>query len=82
MSSAASASGGHDHSLAVNYNVCANCHDGPVARAFLTPYLSNKVSLVIFSLNRWAATKAPASLRANGVVAWEYTTPGPMRPVM
>jgi hypothetical protein len=76
MSSAASASGGHDHSLAVNYNVCANCHDGPVARAFLTPYLSNKVSLVIFSLNRWAATKAPASLRANGVVAWEYTTPG------
>jgi len=27
-------------------------------------------------LNNWAATKAPAALQTNGVVAWEYTTPG------
>ena len=27
-------------------------------------------------LNHWAATKAPAALQTNGVVAWEYTTPG------
>jgi hypothetical protein len=27
-------------------------------------------------LNEWAATQAPAALRTNGVVAWEYTTPG------
>jgi len=66
----------HSHTFATGNEVCANCHDGPAAQAFLTPYLSNKVSLVIFTLNRWVATKAPVSLRTNGVVAWEYTTPG------
>ena len=66
----------HSHTFATGNAICANCHDGPAAQAFLTPYLSNKVSLVIFTLNRWAATKAPVSLRTNGVVAWEYTTPG------
>ena len=27
-------------------------------------------------MNQWAATKAPAALQTNGVVVWEYTTPG------
>ena len=74
--SAGSPNGSHSHSLAPNYSVCANCHDGPALRALLTPQLSNQVSTVIFYLNRWAALKAPAALRTNGVVAWEYTTPG------
>jgi len=68
--------GAHNHTLAVNYNVCLNCHDGQAAQAFLTPYLSNQVSSVITVLNRWAATQAPPALVGNGVVAWEYTTPG------
>ena len=77
MSAEASvAPGAHDHSLAVNYNVCLNCHNGPGAQSFLTPYLSNQVSTVITVLNRWAATQAPPTLVSNGLVAWEYTTPG------
>jgi hypothetical protein len=69
-------SGSHRHTFATGNAVCANCHDGSAAQAFLTPYLSNKVSTLIFTLNRWAAIKAPASLRTNGVVAWEYSTAG------
>ncbi len=53
-----------------------NCHDGQAAPAAFTPYVSNQVASVISGLNRWAATKAPASLTSNGVVAWEYTQPG------
>ena len=66
----------HNHSLEVNYNVCLNCHNGPGAESFLTPYLSNQVSTVITVLNRWAATQAPPTLVSNGLVAWEYTSPG------
>ncbi len=66
----------HNHSLEVNYNVCLNCHDGEGAQSFLTPYLSNQVSTVITVLNRWAATQAPPTLVSNGLVAWEYTSPG------
>lgn len=79
MASAAGTTG-HDHSLAVNYQVCANCHlqDARLmAQTFLQPAISNKVSYVLNTLNRWAALKAPAALGINGnVVAWEYTTPG------
>jgi hypothetical protein len=64
------------HTFTPVYTVCANCHDGAEARAFLTPYLSNEVVSLIFTLNRWAALKAPAALRSNGIVPWEYTTPG------
>lgn len=66
----------HSHTFEPAYNVCANCHDGAAAEASLTPYLSNQVATVIFALNQWAALKAPASLKTNGVVPWEYTTPG------
>ena len=68
--------GAHNHSLAVNYSVCLNCHNGPAAESFLIPYLSNQVSTVITVLNRWAAPQAPPTLVSNGLVAWEYTTPG------
>jgi hypothetical protein len=66
----------HSHTFVPTYDVCSNCHDGQAAQAFFTAYLSNSVAGVISGLNRWASTKAPASLRTNGVVAWEYTTPG------
>jgi len=77
---AAAAEGGHDHSLAVNYDVCAKCHlqDARLLVKYsLQPSISNKVTSVISVLNRWAALKAPASLVTNAnVVAWEYTTAG------
>jgi hypothetical protein len=66
----------HSHAFTAGYDVCLNCHDGQAAQEFLTPYLSNQVATVIFALNRWAAIKAPALLVTNGVVPWEYTTPG------
>lgn len=72
------ASGGHDHSLAVNYNACALCHngDGPSAQAGWSAVLSNQVAVVISDLNRWAASQTNALLATNGVVAWEYSRPG------
>ncbi|HTL74220.1 MAG TPA: multiheme c-type cytochrome [bacterium] len=66
----------HSHTFTPAYQVCLNCHDGAAAQDFFTPYLSNQVSTVIFALNRWAALEADPSLITNGVVAWEYTSPG------
>ena len=78
MSTVGSVAGSHDHSLAVNYTVCGNCHGGPgtnIATSW-SAYLSNQVSLLVYNLNRWSATKAPQTLRTNGNVTWEYTAPG------
>ena len=73
-------SGGHNHSFEVTTNtVCFNCHvTDPefLEQYFLTPAISNNVAVLLTALNRWAATKAPAALRTNGAVIWEYTTPG------
>jgi len=73
-------SGGHDHSFTVSSDtVCFNCHETDpeiLEQFFLTPAVSNNVVTLITALNRWAALKAPAALQTNGVVAWEYTTPG------
>jgi len=73
-------SGGHNHFFEVTTNtVCFNCHvTDPefLEQYFLTPAISNNVAVLLTALNRWAATKAPAALHTNGVVAWEYTTPG------
>ena len=63
----------HSHAFEAGYDVCLNCHDGQAAQQFLAPGLSNQVATVIFALNRWAALNVPP---ANGVVSWEYTTPG------
>jgi len=68
--------GAPGHTFTPAYTVCANCHNGPEAEAFLTPYLSNQVAEVIYDLNLWAARKAPTPLRTNGVVPWEYAAPG------
>ena len=65
----------HSHTFEVaTDNVCMNCHlfdPGHSATG-----VSDNVSLVIDELNQWAATQTPATLRTNGAVAWEYTTPG------
>lgn len=66
----------HSHTFTPGYDVCMNCHDGAAAQDFFTPYLSNRVASVIFALNQWAALKAPSTLKSNGIVPWEYTTPG------
>ena len=57
-----------------SHDVCSNCHlTDPGSSA---PGVSDSVSLVIDELNQWADTQAPAALRTNGTVIWEYTTPG------
>jgi hypothetical protein len=71
--------GAPSHTFTPTYTVCANCHavqPAQEAQAYLATQLSNQVASLIFTLNRWAAVKAPASLQTSGVVAWEYTTPG------
>jgi hypothetical protein len=63
------------HTFTVDsHDVCMNCHLTDPGESAIG--VSDGVALVIEELNRWAATRAPASLRTNGVVAWEYTTPG------
>ena len=65
----------HSHTFEVDsHDVCMNCHLFDPGQS--VPAVSNKVSTVIFLLNRWAAIKAPAALRTNGAVIWEYTAPG------
>ena len=65
----------HSHTFEVDsHDVCMNCHLFDPGQS--VPDISNQVSTVIFLLNRWAAIKAPAALRTNGAVIWEYTTPG------
>lgn len=65
----------HSHTFEVAADdVCMNCHLFDPGHS--VPDISNQVSTVIFLLNRWAAIKAPAALRTNGAVIWEYTTPG------
>jgi hypothetical protein len=57
-----------------SHDVCINCHLTDPGQS--APGVSDNVSLVIDELNQWAATQAPAALRTNGTVIWEYTTPG------
>jgi hypothetical protein len=65
----------HSHTFEVDTdNVCMNCHLSDPGHSAIG--VSDNVSLVIDELNQWAATQAPAVLRSNGIVAWEYTTPG------
>jgi hypothetical protein len=65
----------HNHTFEVaSHDVCMNCHLFDPGQS--VPDVSNRVSSVIFLLNRWAALKAPAALQTNGAVIWEYTTPG------
>lgn len=76
MQPEAASDGTHSHGLDPSYDICLNCHDGQAARNFLTPYLSNQVATVISALNIWAGSQTNSLLATNGVVAWEYVTPG------
>jgi hypothetical protein len=58
----------------ISDNVCMNCHASDPGHA--GPGIYDNISTVINGLNQWAATRAPVQLLTNGVVAWEYTTPG------
>ncbi len=64
----------HSHTFEIgSHDVCLNCHlDDPGSSG---PGISNEVTTVMVLLNDWAAAKG-AALQTNGVVAWEYTTPG------
>lgn len=65
----------HNHTFEMaSHDVCMNCHLTEPGQSL--SIISNNISLVIYELNRWAALKAPAALRTNGAVIWEYTTPG------
>jgi hypothetical protein len=72
--------GAADHSVLITSDtVCLNCHTIPPAlleEFYLTPVLSNSVTTLITALNHWAANQTNSLLATNGVVAWEYTTPG------
>ena len=75
MQADAAPAGAPTHTFEVaSHNVCLNCHDTDPGQS--APLVSDNVSLVIDELNQWAATQAPAALRTNGMVVWEYTTPG------
>jgi hypothetical protein len=67
---------GNNHTFSPGYSVCLNCHDGPSYQASLAYDLSNQVCQIITGLNTWAGTQTNSLLVTNGVVAWEYTTPG------
>jgi hypothetical protein len=59
--------------------VCLNCHQTPPAileQYYLTPSISNSVAVLISAMNRWAARQTNSLLATNGVVAWEYSSPG------
>ncbi len=67
------------HTFTVDsYNLCLDCHPlpGPLVQ-FVQGAVSNQIQQLTQDLNRWASTKAPASLWAKyNDRAWEYTTPG------
>ena len=61
--------------------VCLNCHVTPpevLEQTYLTPAISNSVTVLITALNRWAAVASQTNslLAGTNIVAWEYATPG------
>ncbi len=69
-----------NHTFTVQtYDACLNCHavdPALLVQLVAVPAVSNRVWRLKFALDLWAGTKAPAGLQTNGVLAWEYTTPG------
>jgi len=71
------------HSFQVqSYDICRECHELPEQLVqFTTASISNRVQSIKASLDQWAMTKAPDSLRTKyGTRAWEYTNPGDLSP--
>jgi len=62
-----------------NYTVCLNCHPTNPDLLFsqvMVPAISNRVYNLKLTLDYWAAYNADPLLQTNGVLPWEYTTPG------
>jgi Cytochrome c554 and c-prime len=71
---------GHTFQVAT-YNLCYNCHSQPAALVqFVTNSIASQIQLTKSYLDLWATNVAPAALRINGVVAWEYTAAGDLSP--
>ncbi len=72
---------GHTFEVA-SFNLCLACHPLPEPLLqFTTGVVSNQIQQVKATLDLWANTKAPASLRLKyGTRAWEYSTPGDLSP--
>lgn len=68
------------HTFTVDtFGVCYNCHNFDpelLVKLVAEPAVSNRVQSLKYGLDLWASTKAPPALQTNGVLAWEYTTPG------
>jgi len=70
----------HSHRFTLDtYTACLQCHPtnpDQLVPLITFPAVSNRVYKLKRELDTWASTVAPPSLRSNGVLAWEYTTPG------
>jgi Cytochrome c554 and c-prime len=62
-----------------NYNVCLNCHPtnpDKLVSEVMFPSVSNRVYNLKYALDYWAANNVNPLIQTNGVLPWEYTTPG------
>jgi hypothetical protein len=62
-----------------NYTVCLNCHPtnpDMLIPEVMFPAVSNRVYNLKYALDYWAANNANPAIQTNGVLPWEYTTPG------
>ena len=71
----------HTFTVAKDYAVCMNCHlifpGFDPFQDLMVPAVSNRVFQLKLRLDAWAnSPNADPSLRTNGALAWEYTTPG------
>lgn len=70
----------HSHRFTLDtYTACLQCHPATpdkLVPLVMFPAISNRVFALKRELDTWARTEADPSLRASGMLAWEYTTPG------
>jgi len=70
----------HSHRFTMDtYTACLQCHPTnpeQLVPLIMFPAVSNRVYALKRELDSWANTIAPPSLQTNGILAWEYTTPG------
>jgi len=70
----------HSHRFKLDtYAACLQCHPTTpenLVPLIMFPAVSNRVFALKRELDTWAHTEAAPSLQTNGVLAWEYTTPG------
>ncbi len=62
-----------------NYTACLNCHPtnpDKLVSDVMVPAISNRVYNLKYALDYWAVNNANPAIQTNGVLPWEYTTPG------